>query len=155
MMKVNYSFLLIALLMTSCGNNASDAGSKNADSTTVSSAAVRSGDCYQMIISNDTARITFTETTDQFEGSLSYHHSEKDDNDGSFKGKLINDSVMLASYTFSSEGKNSVREVVFKIQDTIILQGYGEEYQRHDSAFLRAPDLAVFDTKNPFLRGCK
>ena len=155
MMKVNCPFLFFVVLIISCGNNPSDADQTSSDSTAVSSTAIRPGDCYQMIIKKDTAWISFTETGDQLEGSLSYHRAEKDNNDGNFKGRLLNDSVLLASYTFNSEGRKSVRELVFKIRDGIVLQGYGEEYQRHDSAFLRAPDLAIFDTKNPFLRGCK
>ena len=155
MMKVNCPLLFVVVLMISCGNNPSDADQINSENAAVLSTAIRPGDCYQMVIKKDTTRISFTATGELVEGSLSYHREEKDNNDGNFKGRLLNDSVLLASYTFNSEGKKSVRELVFKIRDSIILQGYGEEYQRQDSAFLRAPGFAVFDTKNPFLRGCK
>jgi len=155
MMKINFPFLVVVVLMISCGNNPSDADQVSSESAAVLSTAIQPGDCYQMIIKKDTARISFTGTGETLEGSLAYHRAEKDNNDGNFKGRFLNDSVLLASYTFNSEGRKSVRELVFKIRDSIILQGYGEEFQRHDSAFLRAPGFAVFDTKNPFLRGCK
>jgi hypothetical protein len=155
MMKLICPFWFVILLMISCGNNPSDADHINPNHAAVLSAAIRPGDCYQMIIKKDTARLSFTKTGELLEGSLSYHRAEKDKNDGNFKGRLLNDSVLLASYIFNSEGRKSVRELVFKIRDSIILQGYGEEYQRHDSAFLRAPGFAVFDSKNPFIRGCK
>ena len=34
--------------------------------------------------------------------------------------------MLLADYTFQSEGKESVRQVAFKIQDGKLLEGYGE-----------------------------
>ncbi len=155
MMKLNCPIWFVVVLMLSCGNNPSDSDPINPNTAATLATAIQPGDCYQMIIKKDTARLSFTRTGELLEGSLSYHREEKDKNDGTFRGRLLNDSVLLASYTFNSEGIKSVRELVFKIRDSILLQGYGEEYQRHDSAFLRAPGFAVFDTKNPFLRGCK
>ncbi|MBO9570956.1 MAG: hypothetical protein J7497_01910 [Chitinophagaceae bacterium] len=110
--------------------------------------------CYRMIIKKDTAVMSLNSSGDSVSGSLSYHWFEKDHNDGTFKGIIKNDSLIVADYTFQSEGSTLVRQVVFKIKDSILQQGYGELIMKNDTSFLRDPVLAVFDTKNPFRKGC-
>ena len=111
--------------------------------------------CYRMIIKNDTAVISLNTAGDSVSGSLSYNWFERDDNDGTFKGVIKNDSLVVADYTFQSEGVTSVRQVVFKIKDSVLLQGYGELQERNDTSFFRDVNLVIFDTKNPFRKGCQ
>lgn len=110
--------------------------------------------CYQMIIQQDTALLSLNHNGDSVTGSLSYHWHEKDNNDGSFRGAIRNDSLIVAHYTFQSEGVTSVRQIVFKIQDSTLLQGYGEIRVENDTAFFRDVDLVIFDTKHPFRKNC-
>jgi len=111
--------------------------------------------CYRMIIKNDTAIMSLNHAGDSVSGSLSYNWYEKDDNNGTFKGSLKNDTLIVADYTFQSEGTTSVRQVAFKIKDSILQQGYGELIEKNDTAFFRDVNLIIFDTKNPFKKGCE
>ncbi len=40
--------------------------------------------------------------------------------------------TLLADYTFMSEGKQSVRQVVFLIKDTAAIEGYGDVEERNN-----------------------
>ena len=58
-------------------------------------------------------------------GKLIYSLWEKDKNAGSFTGHFDND-ILIGHYIFTSEGKESVREVAFKLKGNQLLEGYGE-----------------------------
>lgn len=111
--------------------------------------------CYRMIIKNDTALMSLNHAGDSVSGSLSYNWYEKDDNNGTFRGAVKNDTLIVADYTFQSEGTTSVRQVAFKIKDSILQQGYGELIMKNDTSFFRDVNLIIFDTKNPFKKGCE
>jgi hypothetical protein len=139
-MKIILQLIVLALIVASCQSAAKP--------------AVPEG-CYRMIIKNDTAVMSLNAQGDSVSGSLSYNWTERDDNDGTFKGAIKNDSLIVADYTFQSEGVTSVRQVVFKIRDSVLLQGYGELQNRNDTSFFRDVNLVIFDTKNPFRKGCQ
>ncbi len=138
-MKNILQFAAITIFMVACGSR---------------KAADISG-CYRMIIKNDTATMSLNATGNSVSGSLSYNWYEKDDNNGTFKGEVKNDTLIVANYTFQSEGITSVRQVAFKIKDSILQQGYGELIVKNDTSFFRNVDLIIFDTKNPFRKGCE
>lgn len=58
-------------------------------------------------------------------GSLNYALSQKDHNTGTIVGKIENN-ILLAEYTFQSEGIESTRQVAFKLIDNTLVEGYGE-----------------------------
>ncbi len=58
-------------------------------------------------------------------GSLSYDFYEKDRNRGTIEGTLKGD-TLIADYTFTSEGKESVRQVAFLLGDSTATEGYGQ-----------------------------
>jgi hypothetical protein len=84
-------------------------------------------------------------------GTLRYDWHEKDHNSGTIKGVLRNNSI-YADYTFESEGMTSVREVVFKIQDTVLLQGFGALTEENGKIIFQHRDSLQFDTIHPFLK---
>ena len=110
--------------------------------------------CYQMVTGKDTAMLSLNHEGDTVTGSLSYHWYEKDNNEGSFRGVIKNDSLIVAHYNFQSEGITSVRQIVFKVRGEELLQGYGEIRMKNDTAFFRDVDLVIFDTKHPFQKNC-
>ena len=61
---------------------------------------------------------------DIIKGNLKYRLAEKDANIGTFEGVLIDD-ILLGDYTFQSEGLTSTREVIFKIINGQLIEGYG------------------------------
>ena len=138
-MKNILQFVVVTMLLVACESK---------------KAADISG-CYRMIIKHDTATMSLNHAGDSVSGSLSYNWYEKDDNNGTFRGAVKNDTVIVADYTFQSEGTTSVRQVAFKIKDSILQQGYGELIMKNDTLFFRDVNLIIFDTKNPFKKGCE
>ena len=80
--------------------------------------------CYRMVINRDTARMRLNVVDSLVTGELKYHWFEKDRNEGSVKG-VIRDSLLILDYTFRSEGTLSVRQVVFKLAGTSLVEGQG------------------------------
>lgn len=107
--------LLLLLILTSCNET---------KSTKANTFPVKTG-CYGY--SKDGTKITFqiTRVDPLIQGTLIYDWAEKDRNSGSFNGSFDN-GVILGTYTFISEGTESSREIAFKVQDSSLLEGYGE-----------------------------
>ena len=155
-MNIFRHLLFVVPFLGSClSDNKTNPGKTNSvlNNQAVSEKVTDVSGCYRMVVKNDTAVLTFTVEGKDVSGNLKYNHFEKDDNEGFIRGTL-NDSLLIANYTFQSEGKTSVRQVVFKILRDTLYQGYGEERLIRDTAFLRDVKLAVFDTKHPFVRDC-
>lgn len=63
--------------------------------------------------------------SDSVTGTLNFGFAEKDSNHGDIVGK-VTDKILLAEYTFQSEGTESVRQVAFELKDDKAILGYGE-----------------------------
>ncbi|MEY8869872.1 hypothetical protein AB9K24_10215 [Meridianimaribacter flavus] len=82
--------------------------------------------CFEYSKDNNKVRFKITNILeDSITGTLSYAYAEKDANQGVFKGTL-NDDKLIGTYTFTSEGVESKREVAFKVNDSVLIEGYGE-----------------------------
>lgn len=82
--------------------------------------------CFEYSKDNNKVRFKITNILeDSITGTLSYAYAEKDTNQGVFKGTL-NDDKLIGTYTFTSEGVESKREVAFKVNDSVLIEGYGE-----------------------------
>lgn len=105
--------------------------------------------CY--IFNDEKNNVTFeiTENGTEIKGILNYAFAEKDKNSGNFLGKL-NDGILLGKYTFQSEGKESVREVAFKVDGDELIEGYGD-LNEDGSAFKDVANLN-FSSKMPLLK---
>jgi hypothetical protein len=57
-------------------------------------------------------------------GNLKYDWAQKDRNIGTVEG-VVKDSLIVANYTFQSEGTTSVRQVVFRINGNELTEGFG------------------------------
>lgn len=122
-MKKQILLFAIILAFTNC---------KNKSETNETSEPVESTDnkelldvgCYTYKGNNSSIIFEITKINKTITGNLNYHLSEKDTNMGTFEGLLIND-VLLGDYTFESEGVTSRREVIFKIINGQLIEGYG------------------------------
>lgn len=110
-MKKHFIFLLSGLLyaLFSCQPSKNESA-QTADTETDSSASVV---CYQYAANKDTIRLHVNRTGEKVSGTLLYSLYEKDRNQGTIAGTLKGD-LLLADYTFQSEGMTSVRQVAFK-----------------------------------------
>ena len=81
--------------------------------------------CYGYDKNNNTVLFEIEETTGPVSGNLMYHLEGKDKNTGRFEGTVKEDKL-IGTYTFTSEGKESSREVAFLIKEKQLIEGYGE-----------------------------
>jgi hypothetical protein len=151
-----------ALLLLACNNNTSNpTNDKDNDSMTSvhagaddtviqSSIALRDG-CYAMIRKKDTATLSVHIQDTVITGQLNYRWAEKDHNTGTIQGH-VQDSLLIANYTYESEGLTSVREVVFKLRGDTLLQGFGEVKEQHGKMILTQKSQLQFDTALLFLK---
>ena len=81
--------------------------------------------CYQYIKGKDNAKLSLKIEGKKASGDLAYSWFQKDKNTGTINGEMRGD-TLIANYTFASEGKQSVREVVFLKKGDRLLEGVGE-----------------------------
>lgn len=118
-MKNLISVMLIIATMFSCDKHKANEANE--------SLATETGDgelCFGSALKQDTILLNAKTDGALVTGSLTYNLFEKDRNSGTISGKLSGD-TLLADYSFMSEGRESVRQVVFLKKDTLLLEGYG------------------------------
>lgn len=155
-------FLLAAAIVAGCNSNTDTADSTGSDGTgTVHGNATPVGTtdtkplildgCYQMIIRQDTATLELTIQDTTVTGKLVYDWNEKDRNTGTIKG-VLRDSLIIADYHFESEGMMSVREVVLRIGNDALSQGFGELSDNNGKIVYTDPSNLQYDTIHPFIK---
>ena len=82
-------------------------------------------DCYLADLEGNTIEMEIQYNPENITGTLTYAFVGKDLNTGTFKGKLENN-VLIADYTFQSEGRTNTRQVAFKLIDDQFVEGYGD-----------------------------
>lgn len=125
MKKYLVLFFGIALSLSACTSNNSNqtANDSAAVDTTITNSSQQS--CYAYIKDRDTAKLTMINSGTIATGKLSYNLYEKDKNNGVLEGELRGD-TLVADYTFNSEGKKSVRQVVFLKKGDQLIEGFGD-----------------------------
>lgn len=88
---------------------------------------------------------------DSVVGKLSIHYYEKDKSDGMFTG-IIQDDKILGWYNFNSEGKNSVRQMIFRIAGDSLIEGYGSIETNHDTAFFKDIPALNYLNQRPLIK---
>lgn len=86
---------------------------------------VPEGGCYAYMKNGDSIWMKVELFPNVATGVLTYHLSGKDKNVGTFDGRLMGD-TLVADYTFRSEGKVTVRQIVFKLSATEARKAYGK-----------------------------
>lgn len=107
--------------------------------------------CYTMIANKDSAYLRLNVIDSMVTGHLSYHPAEKDGNDGSLKG-VVRNGLIIADYTFRSEGMMSVRQVVFKMEGTALAEGYGDINTSSDTVRFKDISSLKYMNDRPFLK---
>lgn len=119
-------WLMAAVLMLSCKKEAKNTenliGSRT-DTTRIETSAMESGK-YLYQKEGDTVSLQLQVKDSKVTGELVYKLKEKDANTGTIEGE-IKDNIIIAFYTFQSEGTTSVRQVAFKFTDKGVVEGYG------------------------------
>ncbi|MEO5681610.1 MAG: hypothetical protein ABIQ88_03160 [Chitinophagaceae bacterium] len=135
------NLLIICCLLLSCADSSeSNAGAKEEVSASSSPMA-----CYSYTAGKDTIILKTVDVKGFITGVLLYKLYQKDRNAGTIQGRMKND-MLIADYTFMSEGVTSVRQVAFKKVGHTFIEGYGKvtAMQNEKSVFVN-PDSLNFN----------
>ena len=111
---------------------------------------IKKRECFRFGSNDDTIQMDLEIKDTMASGKLFYNFSEKDDNYGAFRGILKND-TLKANYTFTSEGKTSVRSIAFLKTGDGLIPGYGEMVER-DGKMVFANESALNFDENSILK---
>ena len=104
-------------------------GKEYGKSLTVSSSLIPENSVvgrYVAHLANDVYTLNITgEQSGIVEGTLDINNAEKDSSTGTIKG-TYKDGILLADYTFQSEGTTSLMQVIFKKVDNGFIRGSGK-----------------------------
>ena len=81
--------------------------------------------CYRYATETDTIILKVIHVGNSITGTLVYSLKEKDKNKGTIQGNMRGD-LLVADYTFMSEGIQSTRQVAFKKEGNSFVEGYGD-----------------------------
>lgn len=125
-MKKISMMLIVFLAMTSCKQKETPAETpKSIQQDTLVVTPTLGKNCYSFEGNGSKIDLKITETSNGISGTLDYRLAEKDKNSGTFQGTMKDD-TLVATYTFQSEGTESIREVAFLLKDNQFIEGYGE-----------------------------
>ena len=99
--------------------------------------------CYRYINNNDTINLKTVNVKGFITGTLVYNLYEKDENKGTIQGSMKGN-VLIADYTFFSEGMKSVRQVAFKKIGSNFIEGYGDVEDKNGKMIFKNPDSLTF-----------
>lgn len=86
------------------------------------------------IAGKDTAILMLEQKGKEYSGKMIYDNYEKDGSQGTVKGKE-DKGILKLLYDFNSEGRHSVMEVYFKIENGKLLRGIGDMDAKTDTTY--------------------
>lgn len=128
MKKINYisAAIILGTVFLSCNSNSTLQKNSNSTQQELKKPSVDTNStiCYSLENGKDTVLMKLKIDNGQVSGDLKYHYYEKDKNTGTLKGQMNGD-TLFATYTFMSEGKESVRQIVFLKKGDEMTEGHG------------------------------
>ncbi|MGB4770850.1 MAG: hypothetical protein WBP58_05305 [Chitinophagaceae bacterium] len=125
-MKIHKFLFIVLVAMASCDQTSAP---KTATQDSIVAEEVKimvpEGGCYAYMKNGDSIWLKVELFPNVATGVLTYHLSGKDKNVGTFDGRLQGD-TLVADYTFRSEGRVTVRQIVFKLSATEAREAYGK-----------------------------
>lgn len=140
------SLLTIALVATGCKNETKDTPAPTVPIVEEVVPETPTTECYAVTKSGTVISMQLTYNKDSVSGTLTYAIMEKDRNTGSFVGQ-VKDSILIADYTFQSEGVESTRQIAYKFKGNQIVEGYGDVNE--DGTKFKDISKLNFDGKMP------
>lgn len=124
-----------------CCNNPSEA-----PKTPVTTAVVDDSHCFLYNDSSNIISLRVNYRNDSLFGALAYdiEGNEKEDKSGTVKGVWKGD-LLVADYTFMSEGVWSVRQVIFKKSGTSLIGAVGEMEDKDGKMVFKNMDALNFN----------
>lgn len=145
--KTKFGFLIVvALLWTGCKK---ETPQKQPSTSETEKTAVTSKQCYSYEQNGNSISLQLEITGDKASGAMAYSIAEKDKNTGILEG-TIKDSILIADYTFQSEGTQSKRQVAFQFKDDKLIEGYGE--MNDEGTNFKDTRTLKFDSSMPLIK---
>ena len=141
-MKTTYFFILLGLL-ASCDTQQKETKKQANPQTDTKENSPAS--CYQYANQSDTVTLKLIRVGEKVTGTLVYQFKEKDSNKGTIQGSMKSD-LLLADYTFMSEGTQSTRQVAFKQSGNTFMEGYGESVDENGTMKFKNIDSLNFSS---------
>ncbi len=125
-LKKIIGILSMALVFTACKQETKE---KEVGETQEPTAEVNKEIVYIHNKNKNEFVLSFIREGDSVVGKFNYHLNGRDENNGTIKG-VIKGNLLIADYDFMSEGINSTRQVVFKMEEGSLLEGYGDVIEK-------------------------
>lgn len=122
----------------SCNNQQQQSAPKNV------SASKAESTCYRYVNNKDTVILKTKTLNGLVTGTLIYNLYEKDKNTGTIEGKMDGE-ILLADYTFNSEGTTSERPVAFKKEGNNLIEGFGETENKNGKIIFKNIDSLNYE----------
>lgn len=147
--------LVLLIFLIACSDEAqpleSTVHANAKDTITTAARPIILSGCYQMTLKRDSATLELSVKDTSVSGKLNYIFFQKEQNAGSLQGVLRND-LIYADCTFASEGRISVREVIFKIDGDMLIPAYGELTQSGNKIIFANKNALQFNELHPFIK---
>jgi hypothetical protein len=139
------SFCILLALLASCNSQPKETKEQANDQQTTEKQDLKVN-CYQYASLDDTVTLTLIHPAENVTGgTLVYKFKEKDGNRGTIQGSMKGD-LLLANYTFTSEGTLSTRQVAFKLSGNAFYEGYGDIVVENDTVKYKNVDSLDFSS---------
>ena len=120
--------LLTAFILTACNSNMTNVA-ENKDSLPIVKKApethpLSEKHCYENYANKDTVKLQVMTYENKVTGTLQIKLFNKDENKGTFIGKMRGD-TLIADYIFMSEGIRSIRQIAYLKRNKTLIEGYG------------------------------
>ena len=137
------AIIIISLLslMVSCNSQEKETEKSGSEISDAKDSSVTN--CYRYTNRKDTVSIQLVQVGESVTGTLVYDFNEKDKNTGTIQG-LIKDHLLVAEYTFMSEGVVSTRQVAFKMEGNSLIEGHGDSFHSNEKVYFKNLDSLRF-----------
>jgi hypothetical protein len=136
--------LLIAVILSGSCNNQEINTEKSSTQTGETKKQSPLINCYQYASNTDTITLKLIHVGEAITGTLVYSLKEKDKNKGTIQGNMRGN-LLVADYTFLSEGVQSTRQIAFKLEDNGFTEGYGDVNTQNDKVIFKNLDSLKFN----------
>ncbi|MFT3748830.1 MAG: hypothetical protein QM768_10955 [Agriterribacter sp.] len=141
-MKVIYILILFSVYV-SCNPAGEKPKHETPESNKTNSSSIIN--CYKHESASDTVVLKLIRVGESITGTLVYKLKEKDKNIGTIQG-YMKGNILVADYTFMSEGAQSVRQVAFKLNGNSFTEGYGDIVDENEKRRFKNLDSLTFNT---------
>lgn len=143
-----FSIFLLVIFFLGCNNGANNPSQPNemedTPATVENKIMVPATVCYSGIRRKDSFYLKVENFPHVVTGKLTYKFYEKDKATGDIDGKMSGD-TLVAYYHFMSEGKQSVRQVLFLIKDSTATEGTGLMEEKNGKTVFKDLDTVNFE----------